>query len=191
MKRLGYRGGLAFTTAALTTGAMAGQDLGPHPWQVEAGAFFPQENVKSLIGDSSFYVAVLKDVSRHTQGAVTSLGASWIEQTDNGNQVRSVGLFVRQTWYGEMDEGGYGGPFFGFDVGIFGSRVRTAATSGGGGNNGGGTPGTSDDQIGLGAGAFLGFQFGERVSIRGGYNFYPPADATSIHGFYATVGYRF
>jgi hypothetical protein len=192
MKRIGCRVGLLAVFAALSVGALAAQDLGPNPWQVEAGAFFGQEQVEDVLGNAVFYVGVLKDVNLGPGGAVTSVGASWLEKSDSGSKLVAGGLFLRQTWYGRLDSGDYGGVFAGFDVGIFGCQLRTPRID----EEGDPMPlndlqGIHDQQLGVGAGLFVGYTFGERLSIRGGYNVYPSVGATAVGGFVTTVGYKF
>ena len=178
--------------------AIAAREVGPHPWQIEVGAFFPQEDVKKLVGETAFLAVLSKDVNRGSGGAVTSVGISYTQRSEAGSEIAVAGAFLRQTWFGRKASGGYGGPFGGFEVGLFNTHVQAAEEDDGGDGNGNGdapgraiTPGTKEDQIGVGASVFAGYQFGDRLSLRGGYSAYPAAGGASVTGFFATIGFRF
>lgn len=173
--------------------ATASQDVGPNPWQIEVGAFFPQEEVEKLVGETVFLAALSRDVNRGSGGAVTSVGVSYTQRSEAGSEIAVAGAFLRQTWFGRRDSGGYGGPFGGFEVGLFNTHVQAAEEDGGGGGAPGRgiTPGTKEDQIGVGASIFAGYMFGDRLTLRGGYSAYPASGGASVSGFFATVGFRF
>ncbi|MEP0765845.1 MAG: hypothetical protein HRF45_04795 [Fimbriimonadia bacterium] len=175
---------------------VASQDIGPNPWQIEIGAFFPQEEIEELVGETAFLATLSRDVNRSAGGAVTSVGISYTQRSDAGSEIAVAGAFLRQTWFGKKASGGYGGPFGGFEVGLFDTRVQAAEEGDGGGGNGEApgraiTPGTKEDQIGVGASIFAGYMFGDRLSLRGGYSAYPAAGGASVTGFFATLGFRF
>ncbi len=178
MKGFAIRGGLLFVVAAITSAAFADDQ---HRWNIEAGAFFPQEETQALIGDTTFLADITLDLITSPSGAKTSVGFSWTGRKDSGNEVQAGGAFLRYAWYGRDK-----GPFAGFDVGIFSSRVAFAD------NGGDFQPGSgTDTQLGVGASIFAGFMFGDRIAIRGGYSLYPSAGGVNINGFFSTIGYRF
>jgi hypothetical protein len=191
VKRYGLCCGLIAVTAVLANVALASDDVGSRPWQVEASAFFPQEEAKALMGSSMFQASVVRDL-KAMGDAYTSVGATWLRKTHLGGEISTGGLFVRQTWFGHDGSPAVGGPFAGFDVGIFASRVKTPSVFIPGDDDDGTLiPGDNETRLGVGAGLFLGYQFGERLSVKGGYSVFPPAAQTSISGFTLTVGYRF
>lgn len=194
MKQIGCC--LSFLVACLIAPmANAAQDVGPNPWQLEVGAFFPQEDVEELVGESAFLATFSRDVSRGAGGSVTSVGISYTQRSDAGSEIAVAGAFLRQTWFGRDASGRYGGPFGGFEVGLFDTHVQAAEEDGGGGDGlapgRGITPGTKEDQIGVGASIFAGYLFGDRLSLRGGYSAYPSAGGASVTGFFAVLGFRF
>lgn len=182
-------------TAALAGGVGYAQAVDSHPIWVEVGGFFPQNDVKDTVGNSAFYVAALYDISKFGENSITSVGASWVDKKDGGNEARAIGLFARQTWYMEMKPGAkYTGFFGGFDVGFFQSHIKTALLGGGGNNGGGGfappPPGTDENKTGVGGAVFVGYRF-DNFTLRGAYNFYPKVAGATFAGFSATLGYRF